>query len=221
MIRNNITVYVDHITVIGNNNRIYGNWCTIIGNNCIVYGNYCNITGNNCTIYGHSCQVSGNNTKYAKNEKITNVNDIENFQSLFPKTQSQLECDRFNATFLKSTTAPVAATLGGIAFPNISCGKTYIRSPSEIRFPNSVCENTNIESSVFNQNTTSSESDFKEDKNLCSICLDTRARIVFTKCGHLCICEPCSQELPKENEDNDKKCPICRCISSTLKTYST
>ena len=38
----------------------------------------------------------------------------------------------------------------------------------------------------------------------CCICLSNPSNIIFTDCGHLCICGPCNEKL------TELKCPICR-----------
>ena len=38
----------------------------------------------------------------------------------------------------------------------------------------------------------------------CCICLSNPSNIIFTDCGHLCICEACNEKL------TELKCPICR-----------
>ena len=42
----------------------------------------------------------------------------------------------------------------------------------------------------------------KED--ICCICLTSPSNILFTDCGHLCICENCDSKL------SETKCPLCR-----------
>ena len=41
-------------------------------------------------------------------------------------------------------------------------------------------------------------------EEICCICLTTPSNILFTDCGHLCICENCDNKLSKA------KCPLCR-----------
>ena len=38
----------------------------------------------------------------------------------------------------------------------------------------------------------------------CCICLSSPSNILFTNCGHLCICENCDNKL------SEAKCPLCR-----------
>lgn len=38
----------------------------------------------------------------------------------------------------------------------------------------------------------------------CVVCLDGKKTHLLVPCGHLCLCENCSNQL------NDGKCPICR-----------
>ena len=38
----------------------------------------------------------------------------------------------------------------------------------------------------------------------CCICLSNPSNIIFTDCGHLCICGPCNEKL------TELKCPMCR-----------
>lgn len=41
-----------------------------------------------------------------------------------------------------------------------------------------------------------------EDDKLCVVCLDNKKQYAIVPCGHLCVCQPCSQQLVF--------CPICR-----------
>ena len=41
-------------------------------------------------------------------------------------------------------------------------------------------------------------------EEICCICLSSPSNILFTNCGHLCICENCDNKL------SEAKCPLCR-----------
>lgn len=50
----------------------------------------------------------------------------------------------------------------------------------------------------------------------CVVCLDRKKTVVVLPCRHLCLCRPCSQQLP--NFQNS--CPLCRNeITQTIDTY--
>uniref|UniRef100_A0A336KQ72 CSON013591 protein n=1 Tax=Culicoides sonorensis TaxID=179676 RepID=A0A336KQ72_CULSO len=50
----------------------------------------------------------------------------------------------------------------------------------------------------------------------CVVCLDRKKTVVVLPCRHLCLCTPCSRQLP--NFQNS--CPLCRNeISETIETY--
>ena len=42
----------------------------------------------------------------------------------------------------------------------------------------------------------------------CVICLSNPPNILFSQCGHLCVCEEC--EDISETERGSVKCPLCR-----------
>ena len=44
----------------------------------------------------------------------------------------------------------------------------------------------------------------------CCICLDAHPQMVIVPCGHLCLCQECSQKL------TNKKCPLCRTQFSNI-----
>ncbi|GBF94919.1 hypothetical protein Rsub_08162 [Raphidocelis subcapitata] len=52
-----------------------------------------------------------------------------------------------------------------------------------------------------------------DDRELdtCVVCLEHQACIVFTGCGHLCVCQGCSKPL--------KKCPVCRAASPMCRVF--
>lgn len=52
-----------------------------------------------------------------------------------------------------------------------------------------------------------------ESDNLCCICLTNEKDRAYVVCGHLCVCKEC---LKGEWE---RKCPICRTISSAIKIW--
>ena len=50
----------------------------------------------------------------------------------------------------------------------------------------------------------------------CSICLCSPLEILVNPCGHICLCEKCSENLA----EIDPKCPICRQkITNTQRVY--
>ena len=55
-------------------------------------------------------------------------------------------------------------------------------------------------------------------KLVCVVCLSDRADMVFTKCGHLCICKTDYQLLFKNQilENATKKCPLCNAVSESV-----
>ena len=46
-------------------------------------------------------------------------------------------------------------------------------------------------------------------EDTCCVCLSKPSNVLFTNCGHLCICEECNNNLNDTAEDNIK-CPMCR-----------
>lgn len=52
----------------------------------------------------------------------------------------------------------------------------------------------------------------------CCICLDDRwtCEVVFTGCGHMCTCLPCSQRLLQATGSSAAPCPLCRIKSRPL-----
>ena len=46
---------------------------------------------------------------------------------------------------------------------------------------------------------------------LCVVCLDRRANVVLWPCGHVCMCQQCEKDLPK-NDEGEKICPMSRCV---------
>lgn len=51
----------------------------------------------------------------------------------------------------------------------------------------------------------------EEEDNACSICMDKEKCMAFINCGHMCICETCTQRVDK--------CPICRTQGPIIKIY--
>jgi hypothetical protein len=49
------------------------------------------------------------------------------------------------------------------------------------------------------------------DADICVICLTEDTEIIFTPCGHKCVCNNCAIQMKKTN-----KCPICR---GNIKSY--
>ncbi|XP_059148196.1 E3 ubiquitin-protein ligase MIB1-like [Physella acuta] len=53
-------------------------------------------------------------------------------------------------------------------------------------------------------------------ESLCKLCLDNKACVAFSPCGHIVCCENCSKNLAKQ------LCPVCRqTIESHLRIYKT
>jgi len=48
-----------------------------------------------------------------------------------------------------------------------------------------------------------------ESSKECKICMDKQIDTVLLKCGHLCVCHECANELTKKGSSNNK-CPICQ-----------
>jgi hypothetical protein len=49
------------------------------------------------------------------------------------------------------------------------------------------------------------------DQDQCCVCLNSKKIMVFKGCGHLCVCNSCSNNL--------STCPICRRKSSTMRIF--
>jgi len=51
-----------------------------------------------------------------------------------------------------------------------------------------------------------------KDESMCQICMENPKNVVFTPCGHLCVCIECSKTI--------NKCPMCRAdILQKIKTF--
>ncbi|GIL72896.1 hypothetical protein Vretifemale_3175 [Volvox reticuliferus] len=55
------------------------------------------------------------------------------------------------------------------------------------------------------------EGDGVRGPGTCVVCLDRDSDIVFSGCGHMCVCNACSVNL--------QKCPICRVASRTIRVF--
>lgn len=54
--------------------------------------------------------------------------------------------------------------------------------------------------------------DDMDDRKNCKICMDAAVEVTFVPCGHLVVCQACSQGL--------KMCPICRKdVDESVRTY--
>jgi hypothetical protein len=49
------------------------------------------------------------------------------------------------------------------------------------------------------------------ERDTCVVCLEGQASIVYTACGHMCVCVGCSKAL--------KRCPVCRTQSDSIKVF--
>lgn len=47
--------------------------------------------------------------------------------------------------------------------------------------------------------------------NTCVVCLDADVDMVFTSCGHMCVCAGCGHQM--------RRCPICRTSSPSIRVY--
>jgi rubrerythrin len=47
-------------------------------------------------------------------------------------------------------------------------------------------------------------------KGICTVCLVTRSNMVFLGCGHLAMCQACTEHRAFRRNGNKAKCPICR-----------
>ncbi len=56
------------------------------------------------------------------------------------------------------------------------------------------------------------EKDCEKNNNSCVICLDAKRNTVFTVCGHICCCLPCSE--------NVTRCPVCQANSKVIKIFN-
>jgi len=56
----------------------------------------------------------------------------------------------------------------------------------------------------------------QRETRLCVVCIDQEKTNVVVPCGHLCLCEVCTEQLPKPI-----KCPVCRCgAREIVRVYS-
>jgi hypothetical protein len=60
---------------------------------------------------------------------------------------------------------------------------------------------------------------YLKDENICIICYANFKQIIFSKCGHKCICYICFEKIDKNNNGNHNvnkltenvyKCPMCQ-----------
>ena len=49
-------------------------------------------------------------------------------------------------------------------------------------------------------------------ENMCCVCLTKPPNVMFSNCGHLCLCEECNDRLNDNHnfEEGNLKCPMCR-----------
>ena len=62
----------------------------------------------------------------------------------------------------------------------------------------------------------------RNNVSTCSICLTRESEVAFVRCGHMCVCEECSNEIKlREDCGSDKciNCPICRTNGPTIKIW--
>jgi hypothetical protein len=59
------------------------------------------------------------------------------------------------------------------------------------------------------------EDDGGERRGICVACYDNAARLVYPRCGHLCLCERCRAALGPTAD----RCPICRERGTPIKVY--
>lgn len=58
------------------------------------------------------------------------------------------------------------------------------------------------------------EEDSERLRGCCVICIDKESDVVFSGCGHLCVCTACASKMR-----GGGKCPICRVKSSIIKVF--
>ena len=46
----------------------------------------------------------------------------------------------------------------------------------------------------------------------CVVCKESRKEYVFLPCGHMCVCEGCAASI----QGQDRKCPLCRGVSTSI-----
>jgi hypothetical protein len=81
----------------------------------------------------------------------------------------------------------------------------YNKRVQEMQF-----ENREMEQASSPVTITDSQTDKSEEQ--CCVCLDNKKCMVFTECGHLCVCHSCSTKL--------KICPVCRKESKIVKVHT-
>jgi hypothetical protein len=59
------------------------------------------------------------------------------------------------------------------------------------------------------------EDERSSENSLCVICLDNPKTHIFTGCFHKCLCAGCA-EIMKKKEEESRKCPICRNVSTDI-----
>ena len=59
----------------------------------------------------------------------------------------------------------------------------------------------------------------RQDSEACKVCLQNKAKITYSRCGHLCICIGCHNAL-WQREGMSYRCPMCRKpIGQAVRTY--
>ena len=62
----------------------------------------------------------------------------------------------------------------------------------------------------------------RNNVSTCSICLTKESEVAFVRCGHMCVCEECSNEMKlRENCGPNEciNCPICRTNGPTIRIW--
>ena len=58
------------------------------------------------------------------------------------------------------------------------------------------------------------------EEKLCVICLDNEKTTAFFRCGHKVCCHECAKNILKNNDPEQKKCPVCRkVVGGILRIY--
>lgn len=56
-----------------------------------------------------------------------------------------------------------------------------------------------------------------DDGSECVMCLDAPKTMAFVPCGHMCVCESCSESIEPRGS---RRCPMCRAVTSgKIKVY--
>ena len=57
------------------------------------------------------------------------------------------------------------------------------------------------------------------DSGKCAVCIDAKADMVFVGCGHVAMCQACTQTPNFLGPNNKGKCTICRVVAAVLRVF--